>query len=90
MQMYRGEQYHLDKQCKVILNSIQNLQNKYRNVRRLKEVTDNLERLSKVVNFDWNAKTEKYKSNQSSRHRFEFWSKEPFLSRTANLKCILD
>lgn len=51
MKMY-AQHTHLDEKCKVILNSIQNLQNKYQNIERLKEVTDNLEKLSKVVNFD--------------------------------------
>lgn len=48
---YRKESY-IDDRCKQILKNIQTLQNKYSNVSRLKHVTENLERLSKKVNFD--------------------------------------
>lgn len=48
--MYQKEA-HLDVQCKAILVAIQNLQNRFVDVGRLKKVTNNLEKLSQMVNF---------------------------------------
>lgn len=53
MLMYQKEA-HLDVQCKAILVAIQNLQNRFVDVGRLKKVTNNLEKLSQMVNFsEW-------------------------------------